>query len=235
MNAADPTVSTKIQVALLTLGLTLTVGCGRDTGLPVEDGATAQTAQQLPFDRDPDDRGVSPTRTFVPAVNKLPAGTAITIRLQNTLSSASAATGDRFEGTVDVPIIVDGQTAIPLGTVVTGRVLAAKTSGRLHDPGYLRIALVSLQLAGKPVAIETSSIFAKGGSHEKRNLGMIAGGTGAGALIGGLAAGGKGALLGSAIGAAGGTGAAFATGKKEVAFETERRLTFRLAQAADLH
>jgi hypothetical protein len=50
-----------------------------------------------------------------------------------------------------------------------------------------------------------------------------------------VAGGGKGALIGSAIGAAGGTGTAYATGKKEVSFGEERRLTFRLAQAVEFH
>jgi len=45
-----------------------------------------------------------------------------------------------------------------------------------------------------------------------------------------LAGGGKGALIGSMIGAAGGTGTAYATGKKDVGFSSERRLTFRLTQ-----
>jgi len=39
------------------------------------------------------------------------------------------------------------------------------------EPGYLRIVLVSLNVGGKAVAIETSSIFAKGGLREERNAG----------------------------------------------------------------
>lgn len=222
-------------VAVLVLIAGFLVGCGKETGVPGDDSASAEDSQKMPFDREARSGGISPSRSLVPTVSKLPAGTPITVRLQGTVSSASSNAGDSFEGTLDEPIVIEGQTAITRGTVVTGRVLAAKASGRLHDPGYLRIALVSLNVEGKPVAIETSSIFAKGGSHEKRNWAMIGGGTGAGALIGGLAGGGKGALIGSAVGAAGGTGTAYATGKKEVAFGAERRLTFRLAQAVNLH
>jgi hypothetical protein len=225
-------------IVLLTLALSLALGCGKQTGVPSDDSAAASTAddpQKLPFDREARSAGISPSQSLVPVVAKLPAGTPITIRLESAVSSASARAGDRFQGVLDQPIVIEGQTVAPRGAAVTGRVLAAKSSGRLHDPGYLRIALASLDLGGKHVVIETSSIFVKGGSHKNRNLAMIGGGTAGGALIGGLAGGGKGALIGTAIGAGGGTGAAYATGKKEIALDVERRLTFRLAQAADLH
>jgi hypothetical protein len=222
------------MIAAVGLTLSFTLACGKATGVPGDDSSSADDTQQLPFDRQPQSAGISPSRSLVPAVSKLPEGTPITIRLRSTVSSVSSNAGDSFEGTLDDPIVIEGQTAVPRGAAVTGRVLAAKASGRLHDPGYLRIALASLQVDGKPVAIETSSLFVKGGSHEKRDWAMIGGGTGAGALIGGLAGGGKGALIGSAIGAAGGTGTAYATGTKEVSFGEERRLTFRLAQAIDL-
>jgi hypothetical protein len=132
---------------------------------------------------------------------------------------------------LDQPIIVNGETVVPRGARVTGRVISAKASGHLTDPGYIRLTLATLSIDGKDLSIQTSSLFAKGASHEKRNLAIIGGGSGAGALIGGLAGGGKGALIGTAVGAAGATGTAYATGKKDVGFGTERRLTFRLTQS----
>ena len=163
--------------------------------------------------------------------SSLPAGTPLTIRLQSGVSSASSHSGDTFDAVLDEPVIIQGQTVVPRGATVTGRVVEAKASGHLQDPGYLRLTLDKISISGKAVAVQTSSLFVKGGSHEKRNLEMIGGGAGAGALIGGLAGGGKGALIGTAVGAAGGTGVAYGTGKKDVGFGPERRLTFKVTQS----
>src|SRR5437879_1831321 len=124
-------------IALLAL-VVGAVACGKATGVPSNDAATADDTK-LSFDREADSTGILPSRSLVPSVSRLPEGTPITIRLQSTVSSASSNAGDSFEGTLDDPIVIEGQTAIPRGAAVTGRVLAARASGRLHDPGYLRI------------------------------------------------------------------------------------------------
>ena len=167
----------------------------------------------------------------VPTTITVPAGTVLAVRLQNSVSSATANAGDSFDAVLDAPLVVNGKTVAAKGAPVTGRVVEAKSSGRLHDSGYIRLTLASIEINGKSVPVETSSLFAKGANHNKRNAALIGGGTGAGALIGGLAGGGKGALIGGLVGAGAGTGGAYATGKKDVGFAAERRLSFRVTQA----
>jgi hypothetical protein len=159
----------------ITILLTLSFFCG--CSRPPADNASNSDPQKLPFDRQPPASGISPSQSLIPSTTKLPEGTPIPIRLQSPLSSASANAGDTFSATIDEAVVIDGQTLLARGTSATGRVLEAKpaASGRAIsqgsplEPGYLRIVLVSVNVGGRPVAIETSSIFAKGGSRDSAN------------------------------------------------------------------
>ena len=181
---------------------------------PVENGAVAQEA--------------------APAKLVIPAGTSITIRLQQSLSSATAVPGERFEAVIDKPVMVGDQIVLPVGAPVEGHVTAVQRSGRLHHPGRLALTLDRVSVDQQIVNLSTARVAARGGSHKKRNWGWVGGGSGGGALIGALAAGGKGALIGGGIGAIAGTTTAFITGKKDVTFGNERRLRFRVNQDVSL-
>jgi hypothetical protein len=162
-----------------------------------------------------------------PAPFVIPDGTSITVRLQQGLSSASAVPGERFDAVVDEPVVLDNRTLLPVGIRVSGHVIIARRSGRLHHPGELGLTLDSVFVNNQEFQLNTSHIVVSGASHKKRNLGWIGGGTGGGAIIGALAGGGKGALIGGGIGAVAGTTTAFVTGKKDVGFAAEGRLRFR--------
>ena len=162
-----------VLLMLVLLMLSLICACGRPTSDSGGNASNSADSQKLPFDRQPRSTGISPSQSLIPSATKLPEGTPIPIRLQSALSSASAHAGDSFSATVDEPIVIDGQTLIDRGTPATGRVLEAKPAanspGRSLVPGYLRIVLVSLTVAGRRIMIETSSIFAKGGIREDRH------------------------------------------------------------------
>ncbi len=165
----------------------------------------------------------------------VPAGTTLAVRLSNTIDTARASSGEAFDGTLAEPLIARGIEVAPVGSRVTGRVINAVSSGRLNRPAELSLVLTFLAPeGGRPVGISTSAWAAKGQSHKKRDIEMIGGGAGVGALIGAIAGKGKGAAIGSAVGAGAGTAAAAATGKKEIVLAPETALTFTLTAPVTL-
>jgi hypothetical protein len=161
--------------AAVLLIVTFTTACARP---PEGNSSSAGDSQKLPFDRQPRRDGISPSQTWVPSATKLPEGTTIVVRLQSTLSSASSRPGDSFTATIDEPVEIEGRTALARGVTATGRVLESRNSssnfssgnsGGSLEPGYLRIVLEKLNIGGRAILIETSSIFAKGGPREEPN------------------------------------------------------------------
>ena len=154
----------------------------------------------------------------------IPAGSHATVRLNHSLSSATASAGQSWTGILTSNIEANGKTVAKAGDPVKGKVTYVNRSGRLHKPGALSLRLTSIN--GETVY--SSRVSRQGKSHTKSNVTKIGGGTAAGALIGGLAGGGKGAAIGAAAGAGAGTGVAAATGKQEVTIPAESVLTFTI-------
>jgi hypothetical protein len=167
------------------------------------------------------------------AVNaKIPAGTAVRIRIIDSLSSETAQVGQQFHGTLAAPIAANGKVLFPKGARVTGEVVNVERSGRLSTPGELHLTLRTIRNGGQDYAVSVPAIVIKGESHTKSNVTKIGGGTAVGALIGALAGGGKGAAIGAGVGAAAGTGAAAATGKKPAQVESEAVLEWQTQGAS---
>jgi hypothetical protein len=160
----------------------------------------------------------------------VPAGTEIAIVLDQTISSDRARSGDPFDASVAAPVVIGGKTVIPKGAHVQGIIVDARSSGRLQGVARLRLALQSVEVAGKDYDLQTSSLTRTGPNHDKRNWVMIGGGTGVGTAIGAIAGGGKGAAIGALVGAGAGTATAAATGKREVVVPAESRLNFKLSE-----
>jgi hypothetical protein len=160
----------------------------------------------------------------IASADTLPYGTHVAVRLGSRLSSATARTGQTFEATVARDVVVHGKTLVKAGSPAKVKVTYAKSSGRLHKPGVVTIRLASVD--GNRVT--STAVSAKGKAHTKSNVTKIGGGAAAGALIGGLAGGGKGALIGAGAGTAAGTGVAAATGKEEAVMSSESVRVFTI-------
>jgi hypothetical protein len=164
----------------------------------------------------------------------IPSGTPIRVRLNQALDTRRNRAGDRFTATLAQPVVEEGRVILPRGTRFAGHVTTASPSGRLEGRAVLGITLDSFEVNGRQYPLVTSRASRVSDRHKKRNLVLIGGGSGVGALIGGLAGGGKGVLIGAGAGAGAGTAGAALTGKKEVALPAETLLTFRLEEAVEL-
>lgn len=143
------------------------VACSRQLDLPTEE-ATPQT-DQAPF-RDVSSTPHNETSAhFGDLAQKpagipfhdsqyLPSGSLLNVRLK---SPISAEENTAFEGLVDEPVVVQGKTVVPQGTLVSGRVESASASTVQPDRGYVRLTLTSVRIGGTDVAIQTASLFAR--------------------------------------------------------------------------
>lgn len=163
----------------------------------------------------------------------IPAGTILTVRTNQPISTKTAQTGSTFSGTVTTGVTIDGKMAIPHGSDVTGVVQNAQKAGKFKGGAALTLALDSLTVHGHRYNIVTEQYAQESKGKGKRTTGFVAGGAGGGAAIGGLAGGGKGAAIGALAGAAAGTVGAM-TGNRDIELPAESALTFRLDQPLTL-
>jgi hypothetical protein len=162
------------------------------------------------------------------ADSTVPAGTAVIVTLDQSVSSKDAQVGQKVDGSVAQDVAVNSKTVIPKGSRVSLSVASAQASGHLQTPAKLWLKIDSITVNGKTYTVSSRWSGQTGPSHNKRNIIAIGGGTALGATIGALAGGGKGAAIGAAAGAGAGTAGAAMTGKKDIDFPAETKLRFTL-------
>ncbi len=162
----------------------------------------------------------------------IPSGTVLTVLLIDGLSTDTNSAGDRFLASLAEAVVVDGNTLLPIGTKVRGRVIGVEDSGRVKGLASIRLALTDIIQGNRMVAIGTDTFTATAGSSTTRDAEIIAGGAAVGAVIGAIAGGGKGADIGAASG--GGAGTGLATKGKLVRYAPETRLSFTLANSVQM-
>jgi hypothetical protein len=146
----------------------------------------------------------------------LPAGTALKVKLERALTTFSNKAGDPFSGRVTEAVTLNGQTVIPIGATVEGKVTKVSEPRRIAGKPTIGILPQAVVLpSGERYALDATLVDTnmrggtdvneegqfKGSGHDGRDLKEVAAGTGGGMLAGGLIGSGPGLLIGGAVGA----------------------------------
>jgi hypothetical protein len=191
---------------------------------PPADDPSGQTLPSRPLANDP------PGQT-VPSRLRLQAGTFVTVRVDQMLSSDRNKAGDEFSATLTRPLVADGVVVAQRGEMLGGRVADAQKAGRVTGVSRLAVQLTDLTLVdGQQVPIETELTNLTGPTSKARDAGAIAGTTVFGAAVGGAAALGPGAAIGAGAGLIAGTVGVLVTRGHPTVIYPESVLTFRLSE-----
>jgi hypothetical protein len=158
----------------------------------------------------------------------LQAGTVIPVILTEALDSKTAQPNDTFHATVASDVLSNGVVAIPRGAPVLGQVVDVKAAAHFKGRSLLSIDLAEVTVHGRKIGLETDSFSKEGAARGKNTAEKSGGGALLGALIGGLAGGGKGAAIGAIAGGGAGAGVNAVTHGQEVQLAPESRVDFHL-------
>jgi hypothetical protein len=172
------------------------------------------------------------TNQNVPSTLTLPAGTVVSVRVDEFLSSDKNQSGDRFSATLDQPLIANGWVVARRGQIITGRVDVAQKAGHGNPASKLGLSLSELTLVdGQVLPVSTQLVeagYRPNANNTGRDVAVVGTTTALGAIIGAAAGGGTGAAIGAGIGLAGGAIGVMSTHGGPTIVRPETVLMFRI-------
>jgi hypothetical protein len=100
-------------------------------------------------------------RATAPASVTIPAGTIISVRLDNEISSKTSEEEAPFTGSVARPVMVGARTAIPSGAKAKGLIEDAEPAGKQPGGAELSLRLTSVTLDGRLYPLRTALVSPK--------------------------------------------------------------------------
>jgi hypothetical protein len=168
------------------------------------------------------------------ATSSAPVGTTMAVSLNQTLSTETNRPGDSFTATLQDAIRdSNGNTIVPAGATVRGRVTQVEKSNRVGETAVIKVAFESVSFGGTSYPLDASVIEAHPQRSSRASTGEQAAKVGAGAAAGavlGRVLGGdtRSTVRGAAIGAAAGTAIAMGTADVDAVLPSGSRMVIRL-------
>jgi len=145
----------------------------------------------------------------------VPPGTEIHLTLDTELATDTSLTGDRFEARVSEPVIVEGLSVIPAGSVVEGVLSDVKRAGKMKGGATMTIDFQEIRLPSGYKTGMAASLTSEGAKSGGKSAAIIGGSAVGGAILGKvLGKDTKDAAIGSIIGGAIGAGVAASRDKE---------------------
>lgn len=138
----------------------------------------------------------------------VPQGTMFDVEILDPLSSETSLVGDRFRARLIGDMVVDGEVAVPAGSVAHGSVTEVRAAKKIGGQAMLAVQFDTLELPSGDSAACRASLAQAGKKQTSKDAATIGGATAGGALLGRLIDkkhGTKGTLIGAVVGAAVGT------------------------------
>jgi len=174
-----------------------------------------------------------------PTARRVPLGTQMKIRLDDSIDSGNARNGDRFRATVLTPRRYEEST-------IEGHLASIKKSGKFKGRTSINFIFDRIRFANggsAPIHGQVVRVYGeesvgkvdeegrvqsgkRGSQTAKRS---IIGGV-AGAVIGGVAGGGKGAAIGATLGAGAGAGSVYIQGSKRLKLDAGTEMLIRITR-----
>src|SRR5436309_6116778 len=158
----------------------------------------------------------------------IPSGTTLAVRLVDAIDSECSQLGQTFHATLDSPLAVEGDVAVPAGYDAEGHIVDVKSAGKFAGQSVLALQLDRIKVGDKYYNVQTDQYRRQGSSRGKNTAEKVGAGAGIGAIIGAIAGGGKGAAIGAAAGGGLGGGVQAATKGQQIKLPSETVLNFTL-------
>ena len=173
--------------------------------------------------------------------NTLPTGSVINVTLDQQVGTKTSKVGDTFSATVtDAIVASNGQTVVPAGSKVYGKVTGLQDSNNAGQKAAIRLDFERININGveRPfeAKITATNLETQGADSRNETLKKAGIGAAAGAVLGAVIGGGDVSKIpgGAAIGAAAGTVISLGTGEVDAVLPAGSKMTLQTTQQVTL-